>query len=281
MPGGSAADAAGPRRLGTRAGRVSARSPPARCGRTRWGCASASGWPQRCFARPGCSCSTSRPTASTRKASTRSASCCCPCTRKGTTIFLSSHLLAEVEQLCTRVGVLDRGRLVLQDQLDMLQRPTGRTVVRTQDAASAHAVLDGQVERRDGDRLVVRRADASALNALLVDRACGSPRSAPERRTLEQVVLDATASADPGEPGDHRRAAQAGHPAAHLDHHRAHRRASDPGGGAAGADRHRPAAGHRTGVPVRGAHRRHAVPPGGAGDGAAAVPAGGGRADRR
>src|SRR6185369_9384688 len=31
----------------------------------------------------------------------------------GTTVFLSSHLLAEVEHLCTRVGVVDRGRLVL------------------------------------------------------------------------------------------------------------------------------------------------------------------------
>jgi len=30
----------------------------------------------------------------------------------GATVFLSSHLLAEVEQLCTRVGVLDRGRMV-------------------------------------------------------------------------------------------------------------------------------------------------------------------------
>ena len=49
----------------------------------------------------------------------------------GTTIFLSSHLLAEVEQLCTRVGVLDRGRLVVQDDLAELQGPTGRTVVRT------------------------------------------------------------------------------------------------------------------------------------------------------
>src|SRR4030095_405151 len=36
--------------------------------------------------------------------------------RHGTTVFLSSHLLAEVEQMCTRVGVLDRGRLVLPDQ---------------------------------------------------------------------------------------------------------------------------------------------------------------------
>ena len=51
----------------------------------------------------------------------------------GTTIFLSSHLLAEVEQLCTRVGVLDRGRLVVQSELADLQAPTGRIVVRTPD----------------------------------------------------------------------------------------------------------------------------------------------------
>ena len=35
----------------------------------------------------------------------------------GVTVFLSSHLLAEVEQLCTRIGVLNDGRLVLQDDL--------------------------------------------------------------------------------------------------------------------------------------------------------------------
>ena len=51
--------------------------------------------------------------------------CCCSCTRAGTTVFLSSHLLAEVEQLCTRVGVLDRGRLVVQAELAELQAPTG------------------------------------------------------------------------------------------------------------------------------------------------------------
>ena len=47
----------------------------------------------------------------------------------GTTIFLSSHLLAEVDQLCTRIGLLDRGRLVLQESLSTLRAPTGRTVV--------------------------------------------------------------------------------------------------------------------------------------------------------
>ena len=44
-------------------------------------------------------------------------------------MFLSSHLLTEVEQLCTRVGIVDRGRLVLQDDLAVLQAPTGRVVV--------------------------------------------------------------------------------------------------------------------------------------------------------
>ena len=39
----------------------------------------------------------------------------------GTTVFLSSHLLSEVEQLATRVGVMDRGRLVLQEYLAELR----------------------------------------------------------------------------------------------------------------------------------------------------------------
>ena len=43
----------------------------------------------------------------------------------GVTVLASSHLLAEVEQLCTRVGVLDAGRLVLQDDLAVLRAPTG------------------------------------------------------------------------------------------------------------------------------------------------------------
>jgi ABC-type multidrug transport system ATPase subunit len=111
---------------------------------------------------------------------------------RGTTVFLSSHLLAEVEQMCTRVGVLDRGRLVLQDDLATLRQPTGRTVVRTPDVGAAHALLDGRVEQVDGDRLVVRRADAAALNALLVDAGVRVSELGPERRTLEQVVLEAT-----------------------------------------------------------------------------------------
>ncbi|MEV6646469.1 ABC transporter ATP-binding protein [Amycolatopsis sp. NPDC051371] len=110
----------------------------------------------------------------------------------GTTVFLSSHLLAEVEQLCTRVGVVDRGRLVLEDDLATLRAATGRILVGTPDAAAAVAVLDGQLESRDGDRLVIRHADPAALNAMLVEAGVRVTSIHAEQRTLEQVVLDVT-----------------------------------------------------------------------------------------
>jgi len=116
----------------------------------------------------------------------------------GTTIFLSSHLLAEVEQMCTRVGVLDRGRLVLQEELTALQAPTGRTMVRTPDADRAQALLDGRLERRDGSRLLVRGANAAEVNALLVSGGVRVDELGVERRTLEQVVLEATEGAASG-----------------------------------------------------------------------------------
>ena len=117
----------------------------------------------------------------------------------GTTIFLSSHLLAEVEQMCTRVGVLDRGRLVVQESMHVLQQPTGRTVVVTPDGDRALALLDGRVEVRDGQRLVIRSDDAAGLNRLLVGEGVRVLELAPERRGLEQVVLDATT--DPTQVG--------------------------------------------------------------------------------
>jgi ABC-2 type transport system ATP-binding protein len=117
--------------------------------------------------------------------------------RSGTTVFLSSHLLAEVEQLCTRVGVLDRGRLVLQEELARLTAPTGSTVVHTPTPERVRATLDGRVTSIEGQRVVVRGADPAEVNALLV--AAGVPVTglAAERPTLEQVVLAAAgASSD-------------------------------------------------------------------------------------
>ncbi|HET6213105.1 MAG TPA: ABC transporter ATP-binding protein, partial [Micromonosporaceae bacterium] len=60
----------------------------------------------------------------------------------GTTVLLSTHLLSEVEQICTHVGVMHLGRLVAQDSLGALRTRTApRIEVKTREPAAAAAVL--------------------------------------------------------------------------------------------------------------------------------------------
>ena len=112
--------------------------------------------------------------------------------REGTTVFLSSHLLPEVEQLCNRVGILDRGRLAWQGPLADLRRPTGRAVVRVSDPAAAASLLDGRVAERDGDRLVVAGMAVEDLTRALVSDGIGVREAVAERDSLEAAVLRLT-----------------------------------------------------------------------------------------
>ena len=128
--------------------------------------------------------------------------------RAGTTIFMSSHLLAEVEQLCTRVGVVDRGRLVAQAALTELRGETGRTLVRVGDPAGAVGLLDGRVVGRDGDRLVLAGTTVAEATARLVQARIAVHEAAPERRTLEEVVLGLTSHGSDRVDGDGHRTEQ-------------------------------------------------------------------------
>jgi len=110
----------------------------------------------------------------------------------GTTVVLSSHLLPEVEALCTTVGVMDRGRLALTSEIAALQAPTGRILVRTPDPAGVVGLLDGQVVGRSGDLVTVTGTDPVSLNARLVRAGVPVSGLVEERRTLEQVVLELT-----------------------------------------------------------------------------------------
>jgi ABC-type multidrug transport system ATPase subunit len=110
----------------------------------------------------------------------------------GVTIFLSSHLLAEVEQLCTRVGVLDRGRVVLQSDMVDLQAPTGRVVVRTRDVSLARAEMGPSVAEYDEGGVTVVSDDPAALNAQLVARGVRVDSLTPEHLSLEEVILQTT-----------------------------------------------------------------------------------------
>ena len=113
----------------------------------------------------------------------------------GTTVFLSSHLLTEIEALCTHVGVVDRGRLVLEEPLDAVRRETGRVVVDTPDverAAGRPRVRRGRAHRggRPGGRPRRRHGGAGPRHAPRGQR--GAPRRSRARE---------------GQPGGRRREA--------------------------------------------------------------------------
>ena len=113
----------------------------------------------------------------------------------GTTIFLSSHLLAEIQQMCTSVGVLRDGRLIVQEQLDTLLQPTGLVAVRTPDADRCTELLGAVVASVADDKLLVRADDPARLNAYLVGEGIRVDEIGPYRRTLEEIVLEAEAQA--------------------------------------------------------------------------------------
>lgn len=98
----------------------------------------------------------------------------------GTTVFVSSHLLAEVEQICTHVGVMSNGQLVSQGTLDTLRGQTRpRLRLETPDPDKAMKVLAGlglpdtRLERADGRLDTADSQLVSAdLNGVAPEDAC-------------------------------------------------------------------------------------------------------------
>jgi ABC-2 type transport system ATP-binding protein len=110
----------------------------------------------------------------------------------GTTLLVSSHLLAEIELMCTKVGVLDRGRLILEQDLTELQAPTGRAVVTTPDVTLAAATVGDRLVERSASSIVVAASDTAALVDELVAARVRVVGVTPVVRTLEEIVLSIT-----------------------------------------------------------------------------------------
>jgi ABC-2 type transport system ATP-binding protein len=115
----------------------------------------------------------------------------------GNTVFVSSHLLAEVEHLADEVIVLDRGRLVTTGALSDLQK--AGTSVRTPSPEPLTQILEaagGTVQIREQGALLVRGLSISEIG----DRACAAGIALHELSaqsgSLEDLFL--------GWTGDHR-----------------------------------------------------------------------------
>lgn len=117
---------------------------------------------------------------------------------EGSTVFLSSHLLAEVEQVCTHAGVLSHGKLVAVGTVESLRAAAvGHLVVRTPDAGVAVATLTGlgiAGVSADGDH-VTAAADGvppEVACAALVADGVRVQALAVERPSLEEAFVALT-----------------------------------------------------------------------------------------
>jgi ABC-2 type transport system ATP-binding protein len=100
---------------------------------------------------------------------------------QGKTIVLSSHLLAQVEGLCDRIAILNRGRLVLEGQVGDLVTEKGRDAVIVKGLpAGAAAELERWLEER-GAKLVAIEKPRTTLDRIFREQVAG-PAVHPEER---------------------------------------------------------------------------------------------------
>jgi ABC-type multidrug transport system ATPase subunit len=117
----------------------------------------------------------------------------------GATVFLSSHLLAEVEQVATHIGILQRGRLRFQGTLERLHAQVETHLVlgvdRPEVARHILASAGWAVRANGGHRLTVTangQSDAASINAHLVQQGVNVFRLQLEQPTLEDMFLALT-----------------------------------------------------------------------------------------
>ncbi len=116
----------------------------------------------------------------------------------GVTIVISSHMMHEVESLCDRVAIINKGRLVSCTRTDVLisYDPSNVEVLIDVPEAAARRLREQpwveSVEAKPG-RLLVRLADATShqLTAFLVGQGYKITGVIPRRRTLQEYFLKA------------------------------------------------------------------------------------------
>jgi ABC-2 type transport system ATP-binding protein len=137
---------------------------------------------------------------------------------QGMTVLLSSHLMAEVEELCDRVVIISTGRVRYEGALaDLIATTAGRYELRTTDDERATAIAGAQRGIRDlarDARGLTFSADEPATTALSIalgEAGVGIAALVPRTATLEELFFRMTEEASP--PSSEAPAPAAGEPA--------------------------------------------------------------------
>jgi ABC-2 type transport system ATP-binding protein len=118
---------------------------------------------------------------------------------EGKAVFLSSHLLHEVQQICDRVAVVNKGKLIREATVrELLAEGEALRIEATPVDAAAAALGSRWQHERAGDALLVQaeREDTPAIVRLLVEANVELFRIGPADRSLEEIFLTMTRDAD-------------------------------------------------------------------------------------
>jgi ABC-2 type transport system ATP-binding protein len=118
----------------------------------------------------------------------------------GKTVFLSSHQLGEVEQICDRVAIINKGELLREGSVVDLVTEKAQVRVRAQPLGKALAVVRGhwRCETQTDDALLVdvQQDDVPSIVKRLVENDVQVYEVAPHRQTLEDFFLSVTEGED-------------------------------------------------------------------------------------
>src|SRR5436309_15462561 len=120
---------------------------------------------------------------------------------EGKTVFISSHMLSEVQQICTRVAIINLGRLITESSIEELISGQGEYTVKLERANEALALLQtqpwGSSSRLDSSGALVTLAPEGRgrnLNLFLVNAGFAPDMLTQTTQDLEQVFLSLTNS---------------------------------------------------------------------------------------
>ena len=112
------------------------------------------------------------------------------------TVFVSSHLLAEIELMCDRVAIIHKGRILRTGGVRELISSSRAMELRVGDVDAATRLLTerGLTVERSDDRLFlpIDENDTPPIVAALVERGIAVYHAKPRVQTLEEMFLDAT-----------------------------------------------------------------------------------------
>jgi lantibiotic transport system ATP-binding protein len=117
-------------------------------------------------------------------------------TKHGITVVVSSHLLSEIEQMATHVGIIDQGKLVFQDSLDKLcEERSSILIIKVDKPYEASQLLKGNGYQVtvNGDTLQIPTKDMSMtkeINKRLFQAGISVYLIKEQTRSLEDIFLD-------------------------------------------------------------------------------------------